>query len=270
MSVRSKRTNKVYAMRVISLNCEGIQRARDKGLFDWLQEQDADLICLQDTREDEQVIEDQYALDGYFCYAFSGYMRTDRGGVAIYSRYAPKAIISGLGFPEADETGRYLQADFDKVSLVSLYVPEGHDDEALNFKYRFLDGYSHHLSKQRRKRREFVMCGTWNIAHRKIDVANWREAQEMSGFNQAERGWMEGLLGDMGFFDAYREVDSEAGKYSWWQDELLRHDNLGMRLDYQIITSGLRHRVLNGGIYKGQIFSSHAPVIIDYDWELGA
>lgn len=112
------------------------------------------------------------------------------------------------------------------------------------------------------------MTGTWNIAHRKIDVANWREAEEISGFQPAERNWMEGLLGDMGYYDAYREVDRESGKYSWWKDEHLRHDNLGMRIDYQIITSGMRHRVLNGGIYKTQLFSSHAPVIIDYDWEL--
>ena len=165
-------------MRVINFNCEGIKSAREKGLFDWLVEQDADIICLQDTREDEQVIEDQYALDGYFVYAFSGYNRPERGGVAIYTRHAPKAIISGLGFPESDETGRYLQADFDKISIVSLFVPEGADDDGLNFKYRFLDGYSHHLSKQRRKRREFIMSGTWNIAHRKIDVHNWRDAQE--------------------------------------------------------------------------------------------
>ena len=255
-------------MRVISFNCEGIKNAREKGLFDWLTEQDADLILLQDTREDEYVIEDQYFLEGYFCYAFSGYQRDDRGGVAIYTRQAPKAIISGLGFPEADETGRYLQADFDKISIATLYVPEGHDEESQNFKYRFLDGYSHYLSKQRRKRREFVMSGTWNIAHRKIDVANWRDSEEVSGFNQAERGWMEALLGDMGFLDAYREVDREAGKYSFWKDDAARETNDGMRLDYQVITPGMRSRVLNGGIYKAKTFSSHAPVIMDYDWDL--
>ncbi|UYM18256.1 exodeoxyribonuclease III [Endozoicomonas euniceicola] len=256
-------------MRVISFNCEGINNAREKGLFDWLNEQDADVICLQDIREDDYTMEqDRFQLDGYFCYAYGGYQRPDRGGVAIYTRQAPKAIISGLGFPEADETGRYLQADFDKISIASLYVPEGHDDESQNFKYRFLDNYSHHLNKQRRKRREFIMAGTWNIAHRKIDVANWREQEEVSGFQPAERGWMEGLLGDMGFHDAYREMDRESGKYSYWEDDSLRSDNMGIRLDYQIITAGMRSRVLNGGIYKNQTFSKHGPVIIDYDWEL--
>ncbi|WP_330926363.1 exodeoxyribonuclease III [Candidatus Sororendozoicomonas aggregata] len=256
-------------MRVISFNCEGIKNASEKGLFDWLKEQDADVICLQDTREKDIVIEsDAYQLDGYFCYPYEGYNRTEHGGVALYTRHPPKAIITGLGYPEADESGRYQQADFDKISIVNIYVPEGHDEESQNFKYRFLDGYSHNLNKQRRKRREFVMTGTWNIAHRKIDVAKWRESEELSGFQSAERNWMEGLLGDMGFCDAYREVDRESGKYTWWPDEFLRHDNLGMRLDYQIITSGMRHRVLNGGIYKSQLFSNHAPVIMDYDWEL--
>ncbi|MDB2384297.1 exodeoxyribonuclease III [Endozoicomonas sp.] len=256
-------------MRFISFNCEGISNAKEKGLFDWLIEQDADVVCLQDLREAEYAMEsEKYQLDGYFCYAYEGYKRTDRGGVALYTRQAPKAVISGLGYPEADETGRYLQADFDKISIASIYVPEGHDEESQNFKYRFLDGYSHNLNKQRRKRREFIMTGTWNIAHRKLDVANWREAEQNSGFQEAERSWMEGLLGDMGFFDAYREVDREPGQFTYWQDELLRRDNLGMRLDYHIITAGMRHRVLNGGIYKSQVFSSHAPVIIDYDWEL--
>lgn len=256
-------------MRVINFNCEGINNAREKGLFDWLIEQDADVICLQDIREDEYAMqEDKYLLDGYFCYAFEGYNRKDKGGVAIYTRQAPKAIISGLGYPEADETGRYLQADFDKISIASIYVPENHDEASQNFKYRFLDGYSHTLNKQRRKRREFIMSGTWNIAHRKIDVANWRDDETRPGFQPAERNWMEGLLGDMGYHDAYREVDREPGKFTWWPDALLRHDNLGMRLDYQIITAGLCHQVLNGGIYKAQSFSSHAPVIIDYDWEL--
>ena len=256
-------------MRVISLNCEGIRNAREQGLFDWFAEQDADLICLQDTREDEQVIEDQFYLDGYFCYVFNGYQWKNRGGVAIYTRHAPKAIISGLGFPEADETGRYIQADFDKISVVSLYVPEAYDDERRSFKYRFLDGYSHQLGKQRRKRREFLMCGTWNIAHRQADVGQWPQGQAISGASEAEQGWMEGLLGDMGFCDAYREVDSEAANFSWWPDLQHRQDNIGMRFDYQIITPGMRPRVLNGGIYKGQPFSSHAPVIIDYDWEFG-
>ncbi|PJE80079.1 Exodeoxyribonuclease [invertebrate metagenome] len=257
-------------MRVISVNCEGIKSARENGLFSWILEQDADVVCLQDTREDETTMEaDDNQLGGYFCYAYSGYNRKYNGGVAIYTRTAPKAIISGLGYPESDETGRYLQADFDKISIVSLYVPEGYNQESQNFKYRFLDGYAHQLNKQRRKRREFVMSGTWNIAHRKIDVANWREAESHSGFQSAERAWMEGLLGEMGFCDGYREIDRESGKYSWWEDESLKQENIGLRLDYQIVTPGMRHRVLNGGIYTGKAFSRHAPVIIDYDWELG-
>ncbi|MGB0360940.1 MAG: exodeoxyribonuclease III [Endozoicomonas sp.] len=255
-------------MRVISLNCEGIASAREKGLFDWLEKQDADLICLQDTREDEEVIEERYFMDGYFVYAFNGYNSSDQGGVAIYTHQVPKAIISGFGIPEMDEVGRYLQADFDTISIVSLLVPEAVDDDSLKFKYRFLDACSHHLSKQRRKRREFIMSGTWNIVHRKIDMNNWHDTQKMSGFNQTERDWMEGLLGEMGFFDAYREVDREAGIYSWWKDQVARDENNGMRIDYQIVTPGMRYSVLNGGIYKGQVFSSHGPVIIDYDKEL--
>ncbi|MDD7804600.1 MAG: exodeoxyribonuclease III [Endozoicomonas sp. (ex Botrylloides leachii)] len=256
-------------MRVISFNCEGISCAKEKGLFKWIMQQDPDIVCLQDIQEDDEIMSsDTYQIEGYLCYSFSGYNRPLSGGVCIYTRQPPKAIITGLGYPESDDTGRYIQADFDKISISNIYIPEGKDDDSQHFKYKFLDGYSQNLSRQRRKRREFIMTGTWNIAHRKIDVFNWRESEKKSGFKEAERNWMEGLLNDMNFFDAYREVDQEPNQFTWWQDEYMRQNNIGMRLDYHIITAGMRQRVLNGGIYKGQMFSSHAPVIIDYDWEL--
>ncbi|MGY0219546.1 exodeoxyribonuclease III [Endozoicomonadaceae bacterium StTr2] len=255
-------------MRVINFNAEGIRTAVEAGLFRWLEEQDADVICLQDTRETEDVMEQHFQLDGYFGYFFSGYERESVGGTALYTRHAPKAIIPGLGFPACDETGRYLQADFDKISIASLFVP-GHEDNGLENKLRFLEGYSLHLQKQCRKRREFIMTGTWNIAHMKMDVANWREQQEEPGFTPMERAWMDGLFNNMGFTDAYREVDREGGNYSLWTDEAAREQNDGRRVDYQVVTPGMCHRVLNAGMYTGQRFSRHAPVIVDYDWELG-
>ena len=170
-------------MRIISLNVNGILAAIEQGLFSWLQAQNADVICLQDTRAtlfdfDEPSLQ----LDGYFVYACDAEVPS-QGGVAIYSRLQPKAVISGLGFESADRYGRYLQADFDKVSIASLLMPSGQGGDAgLNQKFKFMDELAQYLGKQRRKRREYIYCASLFVPHQKIDVKNWRDCQQSPGF----------------------------------------------------------------------------------------
>ncbi|MCL6269725.1 exodeoxyribonuclease III [Sansalvadorimonas sp. 2012CJ34-2] len=259
-------------MRIISFNCEGITSAAEKGFFSWAQEQDADVICLQDIRASEsQLIDAPFNPEGYFSYFFDGYdTSASQGGIALYTRVPPKAIITGLNIPEADACGLYLQADFDKISIGSLMVPEPEDssDISQNTKYRFMDEYLQYLNKQRRKRREFITCGSWNVAHKKIDLASWRDYQESPGFMPAERAWMDEIVNGLEYVDTYREVDREGGKYTFWSNEGDREINQGRRYDYQIATPSMRHRVLSSGIYTHDIFSRHAPVIVDYEWEL--
>ena len=158
-------------MRIISVNVNGIQAAAERGLLSWLQAQNADVICLQDTRASAFEMDDQaFQLDGYFLYACDGEVPS-QGGVALYSRLQPKAVISGLGFEMADRYGRYLQADFDKVSIATLLLPSGRDgDDSLNQKFKFMDDFTHYLDKQRRKRREYIYCGSLHVAHQKMDV----------------------------------------------------------------------------------------------------
>lgn len=257
-------------MRIISINVEGIQTAVERGLLGWLQAQNADVICLQDIRASSFDLEEPaFQLDGYFLYT-SDAETPSEGGVAIYSRLQPKAIISGLGFETADRYGRYLQADFDKVSIATLLMPSGEGgDEQLNQKYKFMDDLSNYLNKQRRKRREYIYCGSLYIAHQKIDVKNWRECQQTPGFLVPERGWMDEMFITMGYVDAFREVNREGDQYSWWplseQAELL---NLGWRFDYQILTPGLRRSASKGKLSRQPRFSQHAPLIMDYDWLL--
>ncbi|KAB0787194.1 endonuclease/exonuclease/phosphatase family protein, partial [Pseudomonas aeruginosa] len=166
-------------MRIISVNVNGIQAAAERGLLSWLQAQNADVICLQDTRASAFDLDDpSFQLDGYFLYACDAEL-PEQGGVALYSRLQPKAVISGLGFETADRYGRYLQADFDKVSIATLLLPSGQSgDESLNQKFKFMDDFTHYLSKQRRKRREYIYCGSLYVAHQKMDVKNWRECQQ--------------------------------------------------------------------------------------------
>lgn len=178
-------------MRIISVNVNGIQAAAERGLLSWLQAQNADVICLQDTRASAFDLDDpSFQLDGYFLYACDAEL-PEQGGVALYSRLQPKAVISGLGFETADRYGRYLQADFDKVSIATLLLPSGQSgDESLNQKFKFMDDFTHYLSKQRRKRREYIYCGSLYVAHQKMDVKNWRECQQMPGFLAPERAWL--------------------------------------------------------------------------------
>ncbi len=258
-------------MRIISFNCEGIINAANNGFFAWAQDQDADVICLQDIRAREcDLVDAPFNPEGYFSYFFEDYARhAGQGGVALYTRTPPKAIISGMGMYETDIHGLYLQADFDKISIGTLLVPEtDHSLASLNWRVKFMEDYLGYLSKQRRKRRDFVTCGSWQVAHKKIDLADWRKAQDRPGFHPAERCWMDEIIDGLKYVDTYREVDREGKKYSFWPTAERRAEDDGYRFDYQISTPEMRHRILHSGIYSGSEFSRHAPVIVDYDWEL--
>ena len=257
-------------MRIISVNVNGIQAAVERGLFAWLQAQNADVICLQDTRASVFEMDDPaFQLDGYFLYCCDAEVPS-QGGVALYSRQQPKAVISGLGFEGADRYGRYLQADFDKVSIASLLLPSGmKGDEDLNQKFKFIDDFTHYLNKQRRKRREYIYCGSLYAAQNKLDVKNWRDCQQLPGFLAPERAWLDEVFGNLGYVDALREVSREGEQYSWWPDsEQAQTLNLGWRFDYQILTPGMRRSVRSARLPRQPRFSQHAPLIIDYDWTL--
>ena len=257
-------------MRIISVNVNGIQSAVQRGLLSWLQAQNADVICLQDTRASVFEMEDpSLQLDGYFQYACDAEV-PEQGGVALYSRLQPKAVISGLGFEMADRYGRYLQADFDKVSIASILLPSGRNgDENLNHKFKFMDDFTHYLDKQRRKRREYIYCGSLFVAHQKMDVKNWRDVQQSPGFLAPERAWLDEVIGGMGYVDALRELTREGDQFSWWPDsEQAEMLNLGWRFDYQLLTPGMRRSVRSARMPRQPRFSQHAPVMIDYDWTL--
>lgn len=194
-------------MRIISVNVNGIQTAVERGLLSWLQAQNADVICLQDTRASAFELDDPaYQLDGYFLYACEAEVPA-QGGVALYSRLQPKAVITGLGFETADRYGRYLQADFDKVSIATLLLPSGQNgDEDLNQKFKLMDDFARYLDKQRRKRREYIYCGSLYVAQQKLDIKNWRDSQQSPGFLAPERAWMDEIVGNMGYVDALREA----------------------------------------------------------------
>lgn len=258
-------------MRVVSVNVNGVRAAAELGLFDWLRDQAADVICLQDTRLTNSEMEAaEFQLEGFNLFTCDSYI-PEKGGVAIYSRLQPKAVIFGLGFPEADHFGRYLQLDFDKVSISSLLLPFGRDsEEELDEKFTFMENFTEHLIKQRRKRREYIYCASLHIAYQKLDVKNWRDCQALPGFLTDERIWLDDIFADLGYVDAMREVTREANLFSWWpaDSEQAEALNLGWRFDYQLLTPGLRRIVRGFDLSRQPRFSQHAPLTIDYNWTL--
>ena len=257
-------------MRVISINVNGIRAAHRKNFFIWLQKQDADIVCVQETKAQvEQLTEEIIKPKGYYSY-FNDALKKGYSGVAIYSRIEPDKVIDKIGWREADDEGRYLQANFGKLSIVSLYLPSGSSSEERQIiKFDFLDRFISVLKKMCRQKREYIICGDWNIAHKKIDIKNWKGNQKNSGFLPEERSWMDNLFNKLGMVDSFRIVNQEAEQYTWWSNRgQAWAKNVGWRIDYQIVTPGLKDKIRTASIYKDERFSDHAPLIIDYDLKL--
>ena len=256
--------------RIISCNTNGIRAAARKGFFDWLPGQQADVICIQETKAQVHQLEDAvFRPEGYHCY-YNDAEKKGYSGTALYSRVKPRKIITNLGWDPVDSEGRYLQADYDGLSVISLYVPSGSSSEqAQERKYVFLDAFVEHLRALRRKRREFVICADWNICHKEIDLKNWRANRKNSGFLPEERAWLDTVYDEVGFIDSFRLVNQEPEQYTWWSNRgQAWAKNVGWRLDYQMITPGLAEAVKSASIYKEERFSDHAPQIMDYAFQI--
>ncbi|OGT64195.1 MAG: exodeoxyribonuclease III [Gammaproteobacteria bacterium RIFCSPHIGHO2_12_FULL_45_9] len=255
-------------MRVITLNLNGIRSAAKKGFFTWVEQQQADVICVQELRAQQPQLE-PFQLDGYHAY-FHCAEKKGYSGVGIYTRHLPTSTVTGLGWDVADQEGRYVEVELGGLSVVSLYLPSGTSGEHRQaVKFDFLDRYAERLAALAESQRQYIICGDWNIAHRPIDLKNWRANQKNSGFLPEERAWMDDLFGKSGFVDAFRIVNPDAEQYTWWSNRgRAREKNVGWRIDYQVITPGLVPSVKSATIYKEQWFSDHAPLTMDYDISL--
>ena len=254
-------------MRIITLNCNGIRAAARKGFFNWLATVDVDIVCLQETKAQvDQLTDPIFHPENFHSYYFDA-ERKGYAGTALYCRAKPLKITKGLGFEIADSEGRYLQADFNGLSVASLYLPSGSaGEERQARKLAFMGQYMQHMEMLRKDDREYIICGDWNICHKEIDLKNWKANKKNSGFLPEERQWLDELYYELGFIDAFRMVNQEADQYSWWSNRgQARAKNVGWRLDYHVISSGLRNKVMSAEIYTDQNFSDHAPVILDYN-----
>jgi exodeoxyribonuclease-3 len=233
--------------------------------------QNADVICIQELKA--QV--DQLDIDVFHPAGFHVYLHAAEkkgySGVALYCRQKPDKVKIGIGWPDFDSEGRYIQADFGKLSVASLYVPSGSSGEPRqSIKFDWLKRFKPELMRYRRQRRDYIICGDFNIAHKQIDLKNWRSNQKNSGFLPEEREWMDWLFGTAGFVDVFRRLDDRADQYTWWSNRgQAWAKNVGWRLDYQIATPKIAKTAVATSIYTDQRFSDHAPLLVDYDHQLG-
>jgi exodeoxyribonuclease-3 len=267
-------------LKVVSLNLNGIRSAGKKGLFSWLEKSGADVVCLQELKAQAADLNEEMrnpaglinpavkcSYLGYFHYAEKkGY-----SGVGLYTRKPPMQIIEGLGVAEIDAEGRYIEAQFDALSMVSVYLPSGSSgDERQAIKFAFMERFYPHLQALVQSGREVIICGDWNIAHTEKDLKNWKGNLKNSGFLPEERAWLGNVFKDLGLVDVYRSLypEHEAEAYTWWSNRgQAWAKNVGWRIDYQIATPGIAAKARAASVYKAERFSDHAPLIVDYDIE---
>lgn len=254
-------------MRIISFNANGIRSAASKGFFDWLAGQNADTLCVQETKAQEHQLSDAlFRPAGYNVFFRDASTKKGYSGVAIYCRRQPDKIITGLGWPPFDDEGRYIEASFGDLSIVSLYLPSGSSaEERQRFKFEVMDWIRPKLSAMLASGKRYVLCGDWNIAHTSMDIRNAKSNEKNSGFLPEERDWMTSLIEQDGWVDTYRALRPDGQDYTWWsQRGAARANNVGWRIDYQLVSPNLKTTLRSCAIAGEPKFSDHAPFIVDY------
>lgn len=268
-------------MRIISFNANGIRSAASKGFMDWFKAQDADILCLQETKaQAEQLQHELYYPNDYHVH-FRDAVKKGYSGVGIYSKREPDRVLTEIGWDEFDNEGRYIEAQFGNLSVVSFYIPSGSSkEERQDFKYVVMDRLQPILDGWRASGRDYVLTGDWNIVRCALDITNWKSNQKTSGVLPREREWMNRLMGhdvdhnpldgflDGCWVDAYRHLHPQGQDYTWWSNRGAAFaKNVGWRIDYQLCTPSLRDKIVSCSVAREPRFSDHAPFTVDYDYE---
>jgi len=256
-------------MKIITLNLNGIRSASRKGFYSWLEAQNADFVCLQELKaQQEDLTAEMQSPKDYFGF-FSYAQKKGYSGVGIYTRIKPNKVITNLGIPDIDDEGRYLELDFDSLIVISVYLPSGSSGEDRQiFKYQVLDKINKIFEVKINQGKDIVICGDFNIAHQDIDLKNFKGNRKNSGFLPDERAWLTDLFSRLGFYDIYRQLypTHSDESYTWWSNRGQAWlKNVGWRIDYQIANRTLMNKALSANIYKETRFSDHAPLVVIYE-----
>lgn len=253
-------------LRVVSQNLNGIRSASRKGWLDWARASAAHVICVQELKAQDADLADEMRVIGKASGHFHFAVKRGYSGVGLYAVKKARSVITGFGIPEFDDEGRYVEVDFGSYTVISLYAPSGSSSpERLQAKFRFMPVFKAHLQTLRDSGREIIVCGDWNVAHKEIDLKNWRSNQKNAGFLPEERQWLTEIFDEVGFVDVFRRLDERADQYTWWSSRgQAWANNVGWRIDYQIATPGIAAKATRAEIYRAERFSDHAALVIDY------
>ncbi len=253
-------------MRIISYNVNGIRAAITKGFLDWLQQANPDVICLQEIKANEdQIPTNEITAAGYpYQYYFSA-NKKGYSGVAILSKTEPKKILYGTGIESMDFEGRNIRADFDDISVMSLYLPSGTNIERLGHKFNYMNEFQDYINKLKIEIPNLVIGGDYNICHQAIDIHDPIRNATVSGFLPHERNWLD-LFMKAGFIDSFRHFNKEPHNYSWWSYRAgARGNNKGWRIDYNLVSENLRNRMSRAVILPDAKHSDHCPILVEID-----
>ncbi len=252
-------------MRIISYNVNGIRAAIKKGFIDWLKTNPADVICVQETKANQQDVDvTEIAALGYESFWYSA-QKKGYSGVAVFTKIKPDNVQFGTGHKVSDDEGRVIQLDFGDIRVINAYFPSGTSgDERQTFKYEWLAEFNSYLKKLQKKHPKIILCGDYNIAHNEIDIHDPKGNKKSSGFLPEERTWMTDFLG-AGWIDTFRIFHQEPHRYSWWSQRFpsVRLNNKGWRIDYITATEPLRNRLKDAEIYPDVKHSDHCPVYLE-------
>ncbi len=252
--------------RIITANVNGIRAAERKGFFAWMESQNADVVCVQEIKAQEDQLDEKFYPENMHTF-YKPAERKGYSGTGIYCKQKPDQVIFSP-WEDFDFEGRFIQADFDNLSVISIYIPSGSaKEERQAYKMDFITKrFMPYLKKLQEDGRQYIICGDINIVHKKIDIKNFNGNKNRSGCLPEERAWMDQLFGEAKFIDAFREVNQEEHQYTWWSNRgQAWANNTGWRIDYHILSKNLKNTPKRVEIYKDKRFSDHSPLIIDYD-----
>lgn len=251
-------------MKIITYNVNGIRAAMGKGLIDWISKTDPDVLCIQEIKASpDQVGVFEFEELGYKHFWYPA-QKKGYSGVAIFSKKEPNAVHYGCGIKEYDFEGRVIRADYDDLSIMSVYHPSGSSGEDRQaFKMKWLSDFQEYINELKKTKKNLIICGDFNICHKAIDIHNPKSNANTSGFLPEEREWMENFI-NSGFIDSFRHFNKEPHQYSWWSYRAnSRAKNLGWRIDYNMVTENIGNKLKSAIIMPDAVHSDHCPVLLE-------